>query len=134
MLEKSVFLGGGISNCPDWQSEIITLLGDTDLTLLTPRREGVLQKSWEQEQITWEYKALRIAETVMFWFPSETLCPITLFELGVFTQRLDTRLIVGTDPAYQRRSDVLIQLQLARPEVEVVDSIWELSQQALIRH
>jgi len=118
-----IFLGGGISNCPDWQQEIIDALQDTQLILVNPRRAGVLEPEWAEEQIEWEYNALRKVNTVIFWFPEETLCPITLLELGVFTQKPETRIIVGTHPNYERRFDVIKQLKLARPEVEVVDSI-----------
>src|SRR6478736_102537 len=89
---SDVFLGGGISGCPDWQSSVIYLLTDTPGVLLNPRRKGEFTEDIAGEQIEWEYKALRTADTVFFWFPQETLCPITLFELGVFTQRKDVRL------------------------------------------
>jgi hypothetical protein len=122
----NVFLGGGITGCPDWQSEVVELLHDVPGILLNPRRSGDFSESMADEQITWEYHALRTAETVFFWFPKETMCPITLFELGVFTQRKNVRLIVGTHPEYVRRFDVIKQLELARPEVVVQESILGL--------
>lgn len=118
-----IFLGGGITNCPDWQSEAVALLKHTDAVILNPRRSGAFTEDIAGEQIEWEYSALRVVDTVFFWFPKETLCPITLLELGVFTQRPQTRLIVGTHPEYARRFDVIKQLELARPEVAVQDSI-----------
>lgn len=121
-----LFLGGGISNCPDWQQEAIDLLANTPGIALNPRRSGAFTEDIADEQIKWEYHALRTASTVLFWFPKETLCPITLLELGVFTQRLQTRLIVGTHPDYARRFDVVKQLELARPEVKVQDSVADL--------
>lgn len=120
------FLGGGITNCPDWQKELITLLADVDGTLLNPRRRGDYDDSIAIEQITWEYYALRSVPTVFFWFPEETLCPITLFELGVFTQR-EVNLVVGTHPNYARKIDVITQLRLARPEVNVVHTIADMA-------
>jgi hypothetical protein len=123
---SDVFLGGGISGCPDWQTDAIYRLRDIPGTVLNPRREGEFTEAIAYEQITWEYHALRTADTVFFWFPMETLCPITLFELGVFTQRKDTRLIVGVHPDYARRFDVIRQLELARPEVDVQDNIFGL--------
>ena len=121
-----LFLAGGISNCPDWQEEVIALLDGVPGIGLNPRRRGEFTESIANEQIEWEFRALRTADTVLFWFPKETLCPITLFELGVFTCRKDTRLVVGTHPDYARRFDVIKQLELARPEVAVVDSIADL--------
>jgi hypothetical protein len=122
-----LFLGGGITNCPDWQADVVKLLEGEDLVVLNPRRSTEFTEDMAEEQILWEYQALRNADTVMFWFPKETLCPITLFELGVFSQRKETRLIVGTHPEYARRFDVQVQMVLARPEVVVHDSIEGLA-------
>lgn len=118
-----LFLGGGITNCPDWQADVVRLLEGTDLVVLNPRRSAAFTGDIADEQIRWEYKALRSVKTVLFWFPKETLCPITLFELGVFSQRTGTRLIVGTHSEYARRFDVQVQMELSRPEVMVHDSI-----------
>ena len=79
-------------------------------------------------QIEWEYRHLQKAEAALFWFPSETLCPITLFELGAWS-RSDKLLFVGTHSNYQRRLDVVIQLSLARPEVVVVADLAALAAQ-----
>lgn len=126
-----VFFGGGITNCPDWQAEVAELLKDVPGVALNPRRQGEYDDSIADEQITWEYHALRAAQTVFFWFPKETLCPITLFELGVFSQRDDTRLIVGTHPEYARTFDVIKQMELSRPEVTVQHSIEDLVKEYL---
>lgn len=133
-----LFLAGGITNCPDWQSEIIEKLAISDskgldLTILNPRRSTPFTGDIADEQIRWEYGALRAVKTLMFWFPSETLCPISLFELGVFSQRADTQIIVGTHPDYARRFDVQIQMELSRPEVIVHESIDELVNDYLSR-
>lgn len=121
-----LFLGGGITNCPDWQADVVKMLEETDLTILNPRRSAAFTGDIADEQIRWEYEALRAVKTVLFWFPKETLCPITLFELGVFSQRKDTRLIVGTHPEYARRFDVQVQMELSRPEAVVHDSVEDM--------
>lgn len=125
-IAPDIFLGGGITNCPDWQADVIALLEDHDGVMLNPRRSGEFTEDIADEQIRWEYHALRSADTVFFWFPKETLCPITLFELGVFSQRPLTRLIVGTHTDYARRLDVVTQMELARPEVTVHTSIEQM--------
>lgn len=127
---SSLFLAGGISNCPDWQSEVIELLADTNLMLLNPRRPSY---PWDDptaadEQIRWEFGQLRRASAILFWFPWETLCPIALYELGAWSMT-QTPLFVGTHPDYQRRLDVQIQTQLVRPTLAVVASLAELSEQ-----
>ena len=80
-------------------------------------------------QIEWEFRHIRRATAVLFWFPPETLCPIALFELGGRIAEPNQPLFVGTHPDYQRRLDVQIQLKLARPEVTLVSAITELAEQ-----
>lgn len=130
---QTLFLAGGISNCPDWQAEIIKKLQNTDLTLINPRRPGTFDPKDEElapKQIQWEYENLFHANAVLFWFPCETLCPIVLLELGkeCNTKR---KIFVGCHPDYARKLDVREQLRNARPEVEVVYSLDELAKQVL---
>jgi len=77
------------------------------------------------DQVRWEYNHFKVVERAeglfFFWFPPETLCPITLFELGKFIRQ--DHLIVGCDPGYKRRFDVKEQLKLERPDVTVFDSL-----------
>jgi hypothetical protein len=129
--EKSLFLGGGISNCPNWQEEfvqsIMYLRNVLPLAIVNPRREDfdVSDPSMSVRQIQWEFDALNRCDWVLFWFPKETLCPITLYELGAQTKG-NKKLFVGTHPLYQRALDVEVQLSLARPEIVVRHSLEEL--------
>lgn len=124
-----LFLAGGITNCPDWQKEISTYLNHLNITVANPRRVEVFKPEDEAAQISWEYHALKKTKAILFWFPEETLCPITLFELGKFTMRKDIPVFVGTHPNYKRKNDVYYQLLLERPEIEVVHTIHELGLQ-----
>ena len=128
--EKSLFLAGGITNCPIWQPDLVKLLEDTDLIILNPRRKHFPtdNSNIEEEQITWEYNHLRKASAVSFWFPRETLCPITLYELGKQSAGKKP-IFIGVHPSYQRRRDVEIQTRLARPEVKIVYSLESLAEQ-----
>ncbi len=130
---NSVFLAGGISNCPDWQSEIMEAFKKEKITLLNPRRVDfpMNETSAAQAQIEWEFRHLNLADAILFWFPKETLCPITLFELGA-QSRNQKPLFVGIHPDYQRRQDVEIQLQLARPDIEIVYDLKMLIKQVKI--
>ena len=127
---NTVFLAGGITNCPDWQQEMRKLLHDSDLILFNPRRAEfpIEDPNAAQEQIAWEYDHLRSADAILFWFPCETLCPIVLYELGAWTVS-GKPIFVGVHPDYARRKDVEIQTQLVRPEVEVVYSLVDLAEQ-----
>ncbi len=127
--QRSLFLGGGISNCPDWQSEMVARLRLTDLALLNPRRANFRMGDTEQQriQIGWEYYHLQLADAHLFWFCKETLCPISLFELGKWCAK-DRPLFVGCDPDYARRSDIEIQMGLQRPlDCRISTSLNDLS-------
>jgi hypothetical protein len=128
--EQSVFLAGGISNCADWQTTLVNLLQDTNLVLLNPRRKNFSLNNLEMErqQIQWEYEHLQKATATSFWFPKETLCPITLYELG--KQSVGNKpLFIGVNPEYLRMRDVVIQTRLIRPEIVIAKSLDELAQQ-----
>lgn len=114
-----LFLGGGITNCPDWQQEIIDALKDYNhLTIYNPRRPN-FSPADEEPQICWEYDKLAKANVIIFWFPKETVCPITLYELGKWGNATDTKIIIGMHPDYPRKNDVIIQTSLARPSLDV---------------
>jgi hypothetical protein len=127
---KRIFMAGGITGCPDWQKEYISALKDSEGFLFNPRRDDfdVKNPHAAREQIEWEFAYLRRCHAVSFWFPSESLCPIVLFELGAWSMS-DKKIFVGCHPSYQRRYDVNVQLKLARPEVAVVQSLVELTSQ-----
>ena len=130
VLLKSIFLAGDITNCPDWQQQMVQLLHHTDYTLLNPRRKcfPISDPNASREQITWEHHALRDASVILCWFPCETLCPIVLYELGAWSMT-EKPLYVGVHPQYARRTDIEIQTSLVRPEVKIVYSPEALAEQ-----
>ena len=144
-LRPSVFLAGGISGCVNWQMEMRRLLADADLTLLNPRRVNFPMDDPDaaEAQILWEHQQLFAATAISFWFPPETLCPITLFELGAWSHwqglkfHAETQkrqfyrkpVFVGAHPDYQRRQDIEIQMKLQRPEIQIVSLLEELALQ-----
>jgi hypothetical protein len=122
-----LFLAGGITGCPDWQAEIVDRLSDIeDLTILNPRRADfpIDDPSAAEAQITWEFRHLRQATLILFWFPKESICPIALYELGAWTVKPGFRqLLVGVDPEYSRRQDVVIQTRLVHPDLRIDSSV-----------
>jgi Nucleoside 2-deoxyribosyltransferase like len=128
-LRPTMFIAGGISNCWDWQKPAVErLLAGTDLILFNPRRDGWNMEDSAEEskkQIRWEHTHLKQSDYILFWFPQETLCPITLLELGKYMMT-DKALVVGTHPNYGRRLDVIEQLQLERPDVTVWSDLKEM--------
>ena len=131
-LPNSLFLAGGITDCPDWQQEMVELLSDTDLTILNPRRANfpIYDPNAALEQIAWEHNALRDVGSISFWFPKETICPIVLYELGAWSMT-SKPIFVGVHPEYKRRQDVEIQTRLVRPGIEIVLSLTELADQVV---
>ena len=125
--EKSLFLAGGITNCPNWQLEVVKMLKDSDWTIINPRRANfdVGNNQLLEPQIEWEHQRLLQARAILFWFPAQTLCPITLYELGAWSMT-NKPLFVGTYPEYQRQHDVKIQTRLVRPEITIQDSLEKL--------
>lgn len=122
--EASLFLTGGITGCPDWQQE----LGDLSLVVFNPRRTRFPQDSnVDREQIEWEHIYLRKATAISFWFPQETLCPITLYELGAWCMT-NKKIFLGVHPNYKRIQDIRIQTALVRPEISLVQTLEELNQ------
>lgn len=132
--QRTVFLAGGITNCPDWQREISKALAEIDVVLLNPRRDkfDIANPAIEQEQIEWEHQHLLQANSYLFWFCEETVCPIALFELGKVAGLFPTRsLFVGTHPKYSRKRDINFQMLLMRPEVSVVHHLDRLTEQII---
>ncbi len=129
--ERFLFLAGGISGCPDWQSEVAGFLRDVDITLLNPRRADfpIHDPNAAEAQIRWEHEHLRYADAILFWFPCETLCPIVLYELGAWSMVPHKPIFVGVHPDYQRRQDVEIQTRLTRRDVHIVYSLEALAEQ-----
>ena len=133
---KKLFLGGGITGCPDWQSEVIKRLDlpYISLSLYNPRRTDWNREADDSEvinQIKWEHTYLRKANAIMFWFPEESICPITLFELGYWLNR-DKKLFIGTHPKYPRALDVLTQVGLADNNIPVRDNLDAMIKDILI--
>jgi len=127
---NTLFLAGGITNCPDWQAEILTMLRG-EVTIYNPRRKDfpIGDPAAARLQIEWEYRRLAEADMILFWFARGSLNPIVLYELGMWGNARWRKIFIGCDPEYQRDQDVRIQTELARPEVEVVTTLQELADQ-----
>jgi hypothetical protein len=134
-----LFLAGGISNCPNWQDDMVEMFKNhkekyKQLTIFNPRRRGDLAKDTDvaKQQIVWEHVHLLESTHILFWFPEETVCPITLFELGKYAAKFTSgfqRLFVGIHPNYSRKFDLEIQLPLISPAIKIVYSLEELYNQ-----
>lgn len=115
----TVFLGGGIQKCPDWQKEMVGLLSDELITILNPRRKNfpIHDPNAAEGQITWEYHRLNSADIFSMWFCNTKLSdqPICMYELGrhlVLHKDHPETVVIGVEPGYRRAQDVIIQSRL----------------------
>ena len=129
----SLFLAGGISQCDDWQSEVIKVLKDIEATtmpalknlvIFNPRRStfDITNKNETVNQIHWEFNCLEHADLfTMFFANSPSPQPICFYELGRnlvrmqqrFPEDFDTRILIGVQNGFSRADDVFIQSDLA---------------------
>lgn len=121
-----IFLAGGITDCPDWQRDLIAKIRGADikadLDIYNPRRANfpIGDPNASTEQIKWEFDKLKEADLILFWFSSGSLNPIVLYELGMWGNSRSTPIIVGVDDQYVRKRDVIIQTNLARPNIPIL--------------
>ena len=127
---KSIFIAGSITGCPDWQKTLIDSLKSLEIAIYNPRSENfpIHDPSASYEQIKWEYDHLRKADAISFWFSKDSLGPIVLFELGAHTMT-QKPIVIGIEPGYPRQNDVLIQTKLIRPEILIVNTLEDLSEE-----
>ena len=120
----SVFLGGGITNCKDWQSEVIEKLIDENMTIYNPRQKyfDASDSTIVYEQIEWEFYYLEMMDIFSMYFCAcESDQPICMYELGRNIVRMqnrfptdwEKRIIISVEEGYKRKDDVLIQTSLA---------------------
>lgn len=127
----SVFLAGsmGMGEAKNWQVVVEEMLGDIDITILSPRRDD-WDSSWEQsidnaqfrEQVEWELEAQEKADIIAMYFCAETKSPITLLELGLFAHT--DKLIVCCSEGFWRKGNVDIVCK--RYNIKNVDTIENL--------
>lgn len=134
----SCFLAGGITNCPDWQGEVIKqlygfTLGSFEPVIFNPRRENfpIEDKSAAVQQIEWEYKMLERCDIFSMYFSSgDSDQPICMYELGRNILRMQMRhpsdwqdrIVISVEDDYRRRQDVLIQTGLATQDQVFVNT------------
>lgn len=122
------FLAGGITNCKEWQREVIFTLkrieGLEHLVVFNPRRDNfpIDDPNASEEQIVWEFNWLNRADIFSMYFcRSESDQPICMYELGRNLHKMKTdyptsyedRIVVSVEDGYKRECDVKIQMMLA---------------------
>lgn len=136
----SVFLAGGISNCPDWQSDFLSLLGNQPTKkgiIYNPRRVDfdMDDKSATKKQIIWEFKHLWKSDIIVFWFCKETIQPIVLLELGERLGQIQAiknydnvpSILIGIEDGYSREEDIIIQSELVLGKIMISRTLEDLA-------
>ncbi len=127
----SLFLGGGISNCENWQYAFLFNLykhrEKSPLVVFNPRRDDFEYTDENlRQQTLWERRHIHMADAILLYFPKETLCPITLVELGLVLGMPHKELFIGFEQGYQKTKEVVEQIKLSRPGLQISNSIAEL--------
>ena len=150
-LEIPCFLAGGITNCREWQTEIIKGLNEklkddlqsNFLILFNPRRKNfpIGDPNASLKQIQWEFEWLEKCQIFSMYFDGPTVSdqPICFYELGRNIERMKQkfpkdwwmRIIISVNSEFKRTNDVIIQTKLAsndKIKVNVSNSSDELIQ------
>ena len=125
-----VFLAGGITNCKEWQKEVIKELEFDDISIFNPRQEhfDVTDKSASYKQIVWEFERLEQMGIFSMYFCNDNSDqPICMYELGRNIVRMQNRfprdwqdrIVISVEEGYRRKTDVVIQTQLCAPQLFV---------------
>ena len=128
-----VFMAGGITNCPDWQSDLLNKLprwkDSKEVNFFNPRRASfdITDPNATEVQITWEHTWLKLANAHIFWFSTGSLNPIVLYELGRWGNSNNKPMFVGMDKDYARRKDVEIQTALDKSYIKLRYSLDDLA-------
>lgn len=131
------FLAGGITNCAEWQDEVIKELenieGLDNLIIFNPRRKNfpIHDPNASNEQITWEFNNLEQMDifSMYFAYTEKSDQPICFYELGRNLVRMQdrfdditSRIIISYEDNFKREQDVVIQSQLAGIDSKVIYS------------
>lgn len=132
-----LFLAGGISGCWNWQKPMAALIShfleratpttwlidNPPFVIASPRREAglAMDGNGAVAQIEWEHKALASSYTKSYYFTRDTVQPIVLLELGKHLAN-PINMFIAIENGYQRKTDVLVQSDLAIRHANVLPS------------
>jgi hypothetical protein len=115
----ALYLLGGITGCPDWQSLVCKKLQSASKgTIFNPRREYFERTEVSlREQANWAYLAAWTSNVLAFWFSEgESQQAIATFELGLHLGRymagIGTKIVVGVHPSYVNRRELEMQIEM----------------------
>lgn len=129
-----VFLAGGITNCPNWQKEVIEYLERAkdeeamrNVVIFNPRQPNfdVTNPNAADEQVEWEHRWLNQMDVFTMYFANgDSVQPICFYELGKYKQIMTMKhspwlpydaMLIGVHPDFKRKYDVFKQCSLDAP-------------------
>lgn len=126
-----LYLSGGISDSPDWQAKLSSMIDQTKITVVDPRRRdldcAVLDSARLRDLARENHRKLLECGATCIWFPEESRSPASLFELGALSAMTEKVLFVGAHRKYFRARDVEIQTGLIGRRVDVLSSLEALA-------
>ena len=125
-----VFLGGCIGECDDWQQKWIDLFGAH--VGIAGKKALVYNPRWDYkwtsvQQIEWEFDRLRDSDIIVMWFGKGGMNRIVFYELGMWINSTGRKAVIGCDPDFDRKDDVVIQTKLARPELPIYTTLNDVA-------
>lgn len=118
----------------EWQKTLVKRFENYPGSIFNPRRDD-WDSSWEQridnpqfrEQVEWELVAQETADLIVMYFSPSTKSPITLLELGLFTETkriFNPKLVVCCPDGFWRKGNVDIVCR--RYGIKQVNSLKKL--------
>lgn len=107
----TIFIAGSIEEgkAERWQEKVISklenLIPDNGF-IFNPRRVGFNKDKDMEEQVLWEIYHLKIADYVFMYFDINTKSPISLFELGMLSQRGPKSVVVCCPDGFWKKENV----------------------------
>jgi len=136
--EFAIYLAGGISDIDDWQDQFIShfkqLQSDTlmkalylkNLTIINPRRNHFNDKRSEiKKQIMWEHAHAKAADALVFYFPADSHCSISLFQYGKYLTS-GKKIFVGIEKDHLKSLDIFAHTRIEKPDQNINYSITDL--------
>ncbi len=131
-IHNKVFLGGCIGGCDDWQEKWLELFGAHVGLKNKYQKVTVYNPRWDYEwtstqQIEWEFERLRDSDVIVMWFGNGGMNRIVFYELGMWINSTGRKAVIGCDPEFDRKDDVVIQTKLARPDLPIYTSLNDVA-------
>ena len=75
----------------------------------------------------WEAQMMKKADCIVFWFTKESVCPVSLFELGYALRDHTKDIIIGVEPGYPKEDELDAQLITLCPKLVPFSSLEQLT-------